>query len=385
MYLVYDVITKTREKKEVVINFPNERFNDSDSISYSLVIDKTIKENIIPQRLIEEELYELIDVLNQVEENQLGQMDIVEMLERASTKRLQKLSSVFKVNIKIGKSIVETLKEIKIPRYIIMSLESAQKGGKLGNTYLNIMEILQLKITTGGKINKILRYPKFVIAFLLAYFFAIIYYIIPATHELITMMDPENFPEISKKLYGMSDYGIENPISFVILTLVCTVLGYKVLYWLFSKLLMFIPAIRRIGEYKDISLFFSILSSLHESGIMLHNSIKYSSEVIGDKHTRDKLLKIGKTLQKEGGTFHEQLKDFKFEKQVSSYVYYGEKTGNQNIYYKRIKKLYSKKMNDQIDIALEFINPLTMIFTVSIMLTLYIGVNAPLFTFGDIK
>lgn len=385
MYLVYDVITKTKEKKEIIINFPEERLNDSDSVSSTLSLDKSIKENIFPQRLSEEELYELIDILNQVEENQLGQMDIVEMLERASTKRLQKLSKTFKSNMKIGKSVVETLKEIKVPRYIVMSLESTQKGGKLGNTYVNIMEILNLKIETQSKIGKILRYPKFVMAFLLAYFFAIIYYIIPATKELMTMMDPENFPEVSKKLYAMADYGSDNPILFVVLTLFGTVFIYKSLYWLFSKLLMFVPSIRKIGEYKDISLFFSILSSLQESGIMLHNSIKYSSEVIGNKDMRDKLLKIGKKLQKEGGTFHEQLKDFNFEKQVSSYVYYGEKTGNQNIYYKRIKILYSKKMNNQIDIALEFINPLTMLFTITIMLTLYMGVNAPLFTFGDIQ
>ena len=62
---------------------------------------------------------------------------------------------------------------------------------------------------------------------------------------------------------------------------------------------------------------------------------------------------------------------------------YGEKSGTQNVYFKRIKNIYSKKMNDQIDIALEFINPITMIFTVGIMLTLYIGVNAPLLTFGQ--
>lgn len=385
MFLVYDILNKQKESKEIVVDYPSEKYNGEDAINYSFNLEKTIKENIFPQRLNDKELHELIDVLNQVEDNGLAQQDIVEMLESASTKKLQKLAKAFKVNIKLGKSIVDTLKEVKVPRYVVMSLESAQKGGKLTNTYVNIMEILHLRIETQSKIAKILRYPKFISFFLLAYFFAIIYYIIPATQELVSMMDMEKIPEISKKLYAMSAYGVENPISFVIYTLVASVFSYKVIYFLFSKILMFIPAIKKISEYKDISLFFSILSSLYESGIPLHNGIKHSSEVIFDKKMRSSLLKIGKTLQKEGGTFHEQLKEFKFEKQVLSFVHYGEKTGMQNIYYRRIKDMYSKKMNNQIDLALEFINPITMVFTITIMLTLYMGVNAPLFTFGDIQ
>lgn len=385
MYIVYDTITKQKESKEVVVNYPSERYYGEDSLNYTLNLEKSIKENLFPKRLNDKELYELIDVLNQIEENQLGQGEIVEMLERASTKRLKALSKNFKINIKIGKSIVETLKEIKVPRYIIMSLESAQKGGKLGNTYINIMEILKLRLDTEKKIAKILRYPKIVMSFLLVYFFAIIYYIIPATAELINMMDPEKFPEISKKLYAMSEYGNSHEILFTIMTLLATALTYKTLYFMFGKLLMFVPAIRKIGEYKDISLFFSILASLQESGIMLHNGIKFSSEVISNKKMRDDLLKIGKKLQKEGGSFYEHLNDFKFEDQVKTFVYYGEKTGKSNVYYRNIKNIYSEKMNSQIDIALEFINPVTMIFTVTIMLTLYIGVNAPLFTFGDIQ
>lgn len=383
MYLVYDVNTKQNESKEIVVNYPSERYYGENAVSYKLNLEKSIKENIFSQRLSEKELLELIDVLNQIEENQLSQGDIVEMLERASTKKLRLLSKSFKKNIKIGKSTVETLKEAKIPRYIIMSLESAQKGGKLGNTYVNIMEILKLRLDTDKKISKILRYPKIVMSFLLVYFFAIIFYIIPSTGELISMMDPSTFPEISKKLYSMSDYAKDNMITFVIMTLISTLLIYKGLYFIFAKLLMFVPAIRKIGEYKDISLFFSILASLQESGIMLHSAIKFSSEVISNQKMREDFLKIGRTLQKEGGTFHEQLKDLKFEDQVKTFVYYGEKTGRQNVYFRNIKNMYSEKMNNQIDIALEFINPVTMIFTVTIMLTLYVGVNAPLFTFGD--
>lgn len=383
MYLVYDVNTKQNETKEIVVNYPSEKYYGENSKSYKLNLEKSIKENVSPNRLNEKELYELIDVLNQIEENQLGQSDIVEMLERASTKRLRLLSKSFKKNIKIGKSTVETLKEAKIPRYIIMSLESAQKGGKLGNTYINIMEILKLRLDTDNKISKILRYPKIVMSFLLVYFFAIIFYIVPASNELLAMMDPETFPEISKKLYAMSAYAQDNRIIFVLMTLFATFFIYKGLYFIFGKMLMLVPAIRKISEYKDVSLFFSILASLQESGIMLHSAIKFSSEVISNKKMREDFLKIGRILQKEGGTFYEQLKDLKFEEQVKTFVYYGEKTGRQNFYFRNIKKMYSEKMNNQIDIALEFINPVTMIFTITIMLTLYIGVNAPLFTFGD--
>lgn len=385
MYLVYDTTTKTKERREVVVDFPAERFDSSDFIKHKLAIDKTLKENIMPQRLKDEELFELIDILNQVEENQLGQSDIVDMLAMASTKKLRNAAKLFKINIKIGKSIVETLREIKVPKYIIESLESAQKGGKLSNTYVNLMDILKLSMDTAAKISKILRYPKFVLSFLLAYFFAIIYYIIPATKQLINMMDTTEFPDISKKLYDMSAYSEDHQVLFVIYTLMATFAGYKALYWIFSKIIKMIPPIRRIGEYKDISLFFSILTSLSESGLMKLNAIIFASEVVGDIQLKEKLLKIGKKLQKEGGNFSEEAESLGFEKQVMSYLFYGEKTGKHNDYYRRIKNSYSKKMNLQIDIALEFINPLTMLFTVGIMLGLYIGVNAPLFTIGDIK
>lgn len=382
MYLVYDVITKQNEKIEVIVDFPNESYDGDNASSYGISLAKSIKENIIPRGLTDKEVYELMDVLNQVEENQLSQLDTIDMLERSSTKKLQELSKIFRKNLKLGKSIVETLKESNIPRYIVMSLESAQKGGKLGNTYVNIMDILLLRIETQNKIAKILRYPKIVSGFLMIYFFAVIFYIIPSSLELISMMDPEQFPEISKKLYSMSEYALQNRTIFIMMTLFLAYGGYKVMYFVFGKIVMLIPAIRKIEEYKDVSLFFSILASLQESGILLHNAIKFSSEVISNKKMREGMLRIGKKLQKEGGTFYEELEVMKFEKAVTSFVFYGEKSGSQNVYYRRIKNNYSKKMNNQIDIALEFINPITMIFTVGIMLTLYIGVNAPLLTFG---
>ncbi len=383
MYLVYDIITKDDKQLEVIVNFPSERYDGENAIDYQFNLQKTIRENIISKHLSESEIYELIDILNQVEENQLSQIDTIEMLERASTKKLRNLSFAFRKSLKEGVSIVETLKEASLPRYIVMSLESAQKGGKLGSTYVNIMDILKLRLDTQSKISKILRYPKIVFGFLIVYFFVTIFFIIPSSLELISMMDPDKFPEVSKKLYSMSEYALKNQITFVLMTLFSSYGIYKALYFLFGKLVLFIPAIRKIEEYKDISLFFSILSSLQESGILLHNSIKFASEIITNKKMKNDLLGISKKLRKEGGTFFEELQNINFEQKVCSFVFYGEKSGTQNVYFKRIKNIYSKKMNDQIDIALEFINPITMIFTVGIMLTLYIGVNAPLLTFGQ--
>lgn len=382
MYLVYDVITRDNKEIEVTINFPSERYEGENASNYSLSLEKTIKENIIQKGLNDVEVFELMDVLNKVEENQLTQIDTIEMLERSSTKKLQKLSHIFRKNLKEGVSVVETLKESNIPRYIVMSLESAQKGGKMGNTYKNIMEILKLRIDTQNRIKKILRYPKIVSFFLILYFFAIMFYIIPASLELVSMMDPENFPDISKKLYSMSEYALKNQTSFVLMTLVASYGIYKILYFLFAKIVMFIPAIRKIEEYKDISLFFSILASLQESGILLHNSIRFSCEVISNKKMKTNLMNISTKIKKEGGTFYEELKVLNFEPEVCASIFYGEKSGKQNESYRRIKDNFSGKMNNQIDIALEFINPVTMIFTVGIMLTLYLGVNAPLLTFG---
>lgn len=64
----------------------------------------------------------------------------------------------------------------------------------------------------------------------------------------------------------MSEYALKNKVTFfVLMTLFFSYGMYKALYFLFGKLILFIPAIRKIEEYKDISLFFSILSSLQES------------------------------------------------------------------------------------------------------------------------
>ena len=221
---------------EVVVNFPSERYEGENAIDYQFNLQKTIRENIISKHLSESEIYELIDILNQVEENQLSQIDTIEMLERASTKKLRNLSVAFRKSLKEGVSIVETLREASLPRYIVMSLESAQKGGKLGSTYVNIMDILKLRLDTQSKISKILRYPKIVFGFLIVYFFVTIFFIIPSSLELISMMDPDKFPEISKKLYSMSEYALKNKVTFVLMTLFFSYGMYKTLYFLFGKL-----------------------------------------------------------------------------------------------------------------------------------------------------
>lgn len=386
MLLVYEIVTKDKQRKEIFVDFPSENITDySDIFSYSLLLDKTIKEMFFSSRLSEIEIHELIDVLYQIEVNELGQIETPDMLANSSTSNLRKLAPLFKNNIKSGISFIQTLEEIKLPKYIIKSLQSAQKGGKLDKTYINIMSILKLKIDTGSKINKILRYPKIVSLFLLSYFFIIMFYIVPATKELTFMMDSSKFPDISVKLYAMSDSANANPIVFIITTLITVFISYKISYKIISKLLNMIPSIRKIGEYRDFSLFFSILSSLNSAGVLMYEAINFSSEIINNEKMRNKFKNISNHMRKEGGTLHERLKaeGFENEKSLMTSVYYGEKSGRLQDYLLKINKNYSERMNNQIDLALEFINPLTMIITITIMIGLYAGVNAPMFTIGS--
>lgn len=384
MILVYECINKNQKKYDVLIDHPNENIeNQKDILSAKLSIWKSFKEIISPSKLNDNDIMELMKIQKKVAKSTLTLDDLPGLLENSSKPKIKALAEVFRRGFVAGENPVDVIASLGLPRYIEKTIISAQKSGNVEKTYQNIIEMIQLKISTSKKINKIMRYPKMVGFFILGFFFINIFYTIPSTKEnLFKTLNITELPPLSEILYGLSDQALENPIWFVIKVLLLSFITYKALYYIVSKIILIFPKIRQINEYRDISLFFSLMSSLSEAGVYQSEAIRYSSEVIGNDKKRELMMHISDLLDKEGGNFADYLDEINYDKKVISEIRNGDKTGSLVEAYNEIKDEYGEDMVERIEFALEFINPITLILIVSVIITLYYGINAPMINIG---
>ena len=388
MYLVYEAEIKpkgTNQQKiiKIIIDSRTEDILTQTQykiINYKILYFATIMENIKPSRLSDEEILDVLTMLKQLVELNMTDTDIIPELRESQYKKIRDLTPIFSTKLKDGINVPKILQELKFPKFVYESLDKASGTSTIGETYKNLIKIIQTNLKTESKIKKILRYPKIVFSGLVFYFLFIELYLVPKNNVLLSTLEVKNQPAFVDWIYNTSSFAVENKGLFIFLTIFIAIASYKILYLLIKKLITYVPAVNKIVIYRDASLFFNVLSMLLDANTQMYTALKQSASLISEEKMKANFMEISKKMVKDGGSLLTYMRNekYKFDREIIKYARYGDRESNFGKYFRLLHKRFEEKMLDQIDITLEYINPLTMLITVIIMIGLYIGVQYPL-------
>ena len=294
-------------------------------------------------------------------------------------------------SVELGYSFSKSLENLN--RYLdsqeIQLIKMGEMSGKLGVILENIAQSRSESEKLFSKVKKIMFYPVMVLTIALTLSIGMLVLIVPKFAELYSAKD-KTLPFITEILFFLSNLLVDNYVFLLVLLILSSVL----LSFLAKKTTI-IPKLK-YSILSNMPVFKTILSQsrivyfTQNVALMLNASLRldliletFLSNKQADPILQKECLSV-LTLIKQGYAFSECLNTEVFESQTVQMLSVGEKSGKLAEMSEYVSQIYKKKLDDQLDILSQLLEPVLMVVLGGIVGTIIVGLYLPIFDMGSL-
>ena len=294
-------------------------------------------------------------------------------------------------SVELGYSFSTSLEHLN--RYVesqeIQLIKMGEISGKLGIILENIAKSRSESEKLFLKVKKIMFYPVMVLVIALTLSIGMLVLIVPKFAELYSAKD-KTLPFITEVLFFLSNLLIDNytfmlflfVLSGILLSFLAkkTTIITKIKYHILSNFPVF----------KNIIAQSRIIYFTQNVALMLNASLRLDlilETFLSNKQADPILQKECQsvlTLIKQGYAFSECLNTDVFESQIVQMLSVGERSGKLAEMSEYVSQIYKKKLDDQLDILSQLLEPVLMVVLGGIVGTIIVGLYLPIFDMGSL-
>lgn len=294
-------------------------------------------------------------------------------------------------SVELGYSFSTSLENLN--RYVesqeIQLIKMGEISGKLGIILENIAKSRSESEKLFSKVKKIMFYPVMVLVIALTLSIGMLVLIVPKFAELYSAKD-KTLPFITEVLFFLSNLLIDNytfmlflfVLSGILLSFLAkkTTVITKIKYHILSNFPVF----------KNIIAQSRIIYFTQNVALMLNASLRLDlilETFLSNKQADPILQKECQsvlTLIKQGYAFSECLNTDVFESQTVQMLSVGERSGKLAEMSEYVSQIYKKKLDDQLDILSQLLEPALMVILGGIVGTIIVGLYLPIFDMGSL-
>ena len=216
------------------------------------------------------------------------------------------------------------------PTLLINMLRSAESGGNLDVTALNMAEYYSKEYRLKQKVKSSTTYPKILVGLIIVVLIIIMGFVLPQFDSMFAQMD--SLPVATEILMGISDF-VSNKWYLLILGAVILFMIWKVVSSLppvrlkLDKLEIHLPKIGKLRKIIYTARFARTLASMYSAGIPIVTCLQIAKTTIGNSYIESQFddmiadIRAGKPLSDALGSIDG------FVKKLPSSVAVGEETG----------------------------------------------------------
>ncbi|HDL6201880.1 type II secretion system F family protein [Mannheimia haemolytica] len=269
----------------------------------------------------------------------------------------------------------------------IQLIKMGEQSGKLGIMLTNLAESRAKLEKLAKKVKKILFYPVIVLLISLALSIGLLVLIVPQFAQLYGSKD-KTLPLITDILFTLSECLIEQGT-----VLLGTLLLAVIFYLFFAKksrlvakwkmaLWAKMPLFSRIIEQSRIIFFSQNIALMLNAHIPLDVALRsFLSEKNDDPILQQEIGTMLNLLQ-QGYKFSQGINPNVFGAEMAQMLEVGEKSGNVAKMCEHISEMYQQKLDYQIDILSQLLEPMLMLIMGVIVGTIIVGLYLPIFDMG---
>lgn len=345
---------------------------------------------ILPQKPKNEELTRLLSQFALLYNASVPLKQILSMsLESCSNIRLYQWLLCLDKSLASGYSFSQSL--TKNAKYLSVQemqlIQMGEKSGKLGIILQNIVENRQYSEKLAKKVKKILFYPVFILVISLLLSLGLLVFIVPKFADLYADKG-QTLPWVTDVLFTLSKFLQNNWIELIVFALF-----WASVFWLLNKkttvikivkfkVLLVLPVFKHIIRERRIVFFCHNLALMLSSAVHLDNALEvFLSENKDDPILQREIMMIQKMLQ-QGHSFSQGINSETFGEDTALMLLIAEKNGQLPKMLAYIADMYRQKLDYQIDLLSQLLEPMLMLLMGLIVGTVIVGLYLPIFDMG---
>ncbi|OOF49172.1 type II secretion system protein F [Rodentibacter genomosp. 1] len=310
---------------------------------------------------------------------------------------LEKLLHAIESGLSFSQSIEQQGKYLT--QQEIQLIQVGEMTGKLAIVCGKIATHRQKSLALQRKLQKIMLYPSMVLGISLLLTLALLLFIVPQFAEMYQGNHAE-LPPLTSLLLSTSHFLKEDMGIVICLTLISVLLyqlKLKHLVWFQQQKARIISTLPIFGNIQYLSRLVNFSQSLNimlHAGVPLNQALnsflphihtwqKSSKTTIND-HILDTEVRSILQWVSQGYRFSESVSSHIFPMEAQQMLQIGEKSGKLALMLQYISESYQEKLNHQIDLLSQMLEPLMMVIIGSLIGIIMMGMYLPIFNMGSV-
>jgi general secretion pathway protein F len=267
-------------------------------------------------------------------------------------------------------------------------VNAGEQSGFLGPVLERLSDYAETSHAARQQLKSAMVYPIILVMVCISIVIALMVFVVPKITVVFTRAKQE-LPWATELLINISDF-LQNYGLYCLVALI--LLGVGVSFWLrvpanmrqWHKVLLRLPVFGHIAIQSDTARFASTLSMLINSGVPLLNSLRISSQTMGNEILREEAEKAAVTV--EGGTsLHRALdKTDIFPPLMVQMASSGEANGTLAEQLDYSAKSQQRDLDLQLSTALSIIEPVTIVFMGGVIGFIMVAIIIPIINMSDL-
>ncbi|HAS8536780.1 TPA: type II secretion system F family protein [Vibrio vulnificus] len=273
------------------------------------------------------------------------------------------------------------------PLFVSM-IHVGENTGRLDQALLQLANYYEQELETRKRIKTAMRYPTFVISFIVVAMFILNVKVIPQFASMFSRFGVD-LPLPTRILIGMSEFFV-NYWMLLAGLIVGLIFGFKA--WIatadgrerWDKWRLKLPVVGGVVNRAQLSRFSRTFALMLKAGVPLNQSLALSAEAMGNRYLELKILKMKADIEAGSQVSVTAINSGIFTPLVIQMISVGEETGRIDELLMEVADFYDREVDYDLKTLTARIEPILLVIVAGMVLVLALGIFLPMWGMLDV-
>ncbi|MER2497597.1 type II secretion system F family protein [Vibrio neptunius] len=311
------------------------------------------------------------------------------LTQNSANKQLKQALEEVTQELTNGRSLSASMQmhsKVFSPLFVSM-INVGENTGRLDQALMQLANYYEQEVETRKRIKTAMRYPTFVISFILVALFVLNVKVIPQFASMFARFGVD-LPLPTRILIATSDFFV-NYWAFILAGIVSLIFAFKA--WVrtatgeekWDKFRLRMPIIGDLVNRAQLSRFSRTFALMLKAGVPLNQSLALSAEALENKYLENRLLEMKSSIE-AGGTISTTASNSQvFTPLVLQMLSVGEETGRIDELLLEAADFYDREVDYDLKTLTARIEPILLVVVAGMVLILALGIFLPMWGMLD--
>ncbi|ANS84393.1 Putative type II secretion system protein [Vibrio scophthalmi] len=311
------------------------------------------------------------------------------LTQNCSNKQLKEALEDVTNELTNGRSLSASMQmhpEVFSPLFVSM-LSVGENTGRLDDALLQLANYYEQELETRKRIKTAMRYPTFVISFILLAMFILNVKVIPQFSSMFSRFGVD-LPLPTRILIATSDFFV-NYWALMVAMIFGGLFAFRT--WLqtaegrekWDKIRLRMPVVGGVVNRAQLARFSRTFALMLQAGVPLNQSLSLSAEALGNKYLEARLMEMKSSIEAGGSISNTAIATGIFTPLVIQMLSVGEETGRIDELLIEVADFYDREVDYDLKTLTARIEPLLLVVVAGMVLILALGIFLPMWGMLD--